>query len=192
MSSRSEGGPRQPDHVGFGCFSFSITTTMAGSILLVADFYIGNEIEKSAKARQLRVPRTCSAILAAGKFEEATQKLGREFATPRVARGAAYADIDNDGALDVLMTTNAGRPSRFDFVPTSFTRRLWFVPPSLRKSQRPSAIGRHQDVERTVVVDVGIGCAARHSGVANAGPTFCVASSNLPPPRLRNKCGGSA
>jgi hypothetical protein len=26
-----------------------------------------------------------------------------------VARGAAYADIDNDGALDVLLTTNGGR-----------------------------------------------------------------------------------
>jgi hypothetical protein len=25
-----------------------------------------------------------------------------------VARGAAYADIDNDGSLDILMTTNAG------------------------------------------------------------------------------------
>ena len=40
---------------------------------------------------------------------EATQSLGATFAAPKVGRGAAYADIDNDGALDVLMTTNGGR-----------------------------------------------------------------------------------
>jgi len=34
--------------------------------------------------------------------------MGTAFAAPRVARGAAYADIDNDGYLDILLTTNAG------------------------------------------------------------------------------------
>jgi len=35
--------------------------------------------------------------------------MGTAFAGPKVGRGAAYADIDNDGALDVLLTTNGGR-----------------------------------------------------------------------------------
>jgi hypothetical protein len=47
--------------------------------------------------------------LGGGKFIEVTQSLGAAFAAPRVGRGAAYADINNDGALDVLMTTNGGR-----------------------------------------------------------------------------------
>jgi len=46
--------------------------------------------------------------LGGGKFQEVTESLGSTFASPRVARGAAYADIDNDGALDVLVTTNGG------------------------------------------------------------------------------------
>src|SRR6202040_409374 len=43
-----------------------------------------------------------------GKFEEVTKSVGAAFSTPRVARGAAYADIYNDGRLDVLMAAKAG------------------------------------------------------------------------------------
>jgi hypothetical protein len=41
-----------------------------------------------------------------GRFDETGQQLG--FTKQIVARGAAYADIDNDGYLDVLVTTNSG------------------------------------------------------------------------------------
>ena len=40
-------------------------------------------------------------------------EMGRAFATPRVARGAAYADINNDGRLDLLVSTNGGPPALF-------------------------------------------------------------------------------
>jgi hypothetical protein len=46
--------------------------------------------------------------LGGGKFTEVTAQMGNGFAMPKVARAAAYGDIDNDGFLDVLLTTNAG------------------------------------------------------------------------------------
>ena len=46
-----------------------------------------------------------------GRFDEVTAQLGPALGHPVVARGAAYADIDNDGDLDLIITENHG-PAR--------------------------------------------------------------------------------
>ena len=98
--------------LGFGCFFFDYDNDGWPDIL-VADGHIEDQIEKVQKRVSYNEPPHVFRNLGGGKFVEVTQSLGQVFATPRVGRGAAYADINNDGALDVMMTTNGGRAYLF-------------------------------------------------------------------------------
>ena len=98
--------------LGFGCFFFDYDNDGWPDIL-VADGHIEDQIEKVQKRVSYNEPPHVFRNLGGGKFVEVTESLGSGFASPKVGRGAAYADIDNDGALDVLMTTNGGRAYLF-------------------------------------------------------------------------------
>ncbi len=109
---RSEVGRASLVTLGFGCFFFDYDNDGWPDILVV-DGHIENEIERVQKRVSYAEPPHLFRNLGGGKFQEVTQTLGPVFASPKVARGAAYADIDNDGALDVLLTTNGGRAYLF-------------------------------------------------------------------------------
>jgi hypothetical protein len=93
--------------LGFGCFFFDYDNDGWPDIF-VADGHIEDGIERVQKRVSYAEPSHLFRNLGEGKFQEVTAQMGAAFAAPRVARGAAYADIDNDGFLDILVTTNAG------------------------------------------------------------------------------------
>jgi hypothetical protein len=98
--------------LGFGCFFFDYDNDGWPDIF-VADGHIESDVEHVQKRVTYAEPPHLFRNLGAGKFQEVTQSLGDVFKSPKVARGAAYADIDNDGALDLLVTTNGGRAYLF-------------------------------------------------------------------------------
>src|SRR5205085_4974038 len=93
--------------LGFACFFFDYDLDGWPDIF-VADGHLDSDIERIQKRIKYRQPPHLFRNLGNGKFEEVTAATGAAFSAPRVARGAAHADIDNDGDLDLLITTNGG------------------------------------------------------------------------------------
>jgi hypothetical protein len=104
---RSEVGRKSLLTLGFACFFFDYDND-GWLDIFVANGHIENEIERIQKRVKYAEPAHLFHNEGGGRFVEATQSAGPDLGVPRVGRGAAYADIDNDGYLDVLMTTNGG------------------------------------------------------------------------------------
>jgi hypothetical protein len=93
--------------LGFGCFFFDYDLDGWPDVF-VANGHIDPDIQRVQANVKYAMPPHLFRNVGKGKFEEVTKSVGAAFALPRVARGAAYADIYNDGRLDVLMATNGG------------------------------------------------------------------------------------
>ena len=75
------------------------------------DLFVANgHIEPDINRIQPQVSYTELPLLFHNEGHDRFQEVGKPLGFTRkfVARGAAYADIDNDGALDILLTTNGG------------------------------------------------------------------------------------
>ena len=104
---RSEIGRASLLTLGFGCFFFDYDLDGWPDVL-VANGHIDADVQRVQANVKYAMPPHLFRNVGKGKFEEVTKSLGQAFASPRVGRGAAYADFNNDGRLDLLLSTNGG------------------------------------------------------------------------------------
>lgn len=93
--------------LGFGCFFFDYDLDGWPDIL-ISNGHIDEEIQKVQPNVSYAMSPQLFRNTGNGDFSEVTKDVGAAFIMPRVGRGAAYADINNDGRLDVLLATNSG------------------------------------------------------------------------------------
>jgi len=104
---RSTVGKSSRMTLGFGCFFFDFD--LDGRLdLLVANGHIDDTITKVESAVSYAESPHLFHNEGHGQFRDVSSLVGASFALPKVARGCAYGDYDNDGDLDVLITTNNG------------------------------------------------------------------------------------
>jgi len=110
---RSEVGRASLLTLGFGCFFFDYDLDGWPDIFIV-NGHIDGDIQRVQPNVKYAMPPHLFRNVGKGNFQEVTKNLGADFNKPRVGRGAAYGDINNDGRLDLLLSTNGGPAYLFE------------------------------------------------------------------------------
>ncbi|MGA2050420.1 MAG: CRTAC1 family protein [Terracidiphilus sp.] len=103
-------GPPSARSLTFGTLFFDYDLDGLPDIVAV-NGHVADDIGTVQPTLHYAEPPLLFRNLGNGKFEDVSTKVGPAFRQPMVARGAAYADFDNDGDLDLIITTNNG-PAR--------------------------------------------------------------------------------
>jgi hypothetical protein len=94
---------------GFGARFMDYDNDGARDIFMANGHVLDNITRYHADVRYAE-PKLMFRNVGGGVFENVSDRLGADFQLPRVSRGAAIADFDNDGDLDILVNNNGGAP----------------------------------------------------------------------------------
>ena len=78
--------------------------------LFIANGHVLDNIQRYNAGTQYAEPKQMFRNVGHGLFENVSDRLGADFQLPRVSRGAAVGDFDNDGDLDILISNNGQAP----------------------------------------------------------------------------------
>jgi hypothetical protein len=109
---RSEVGRATRQTLGFGCFFFDVDLDGLQD-LLVVNGHIDETFTRANTRVAYAEPPHLFHNRGRGQFTDIVTAVGGAFAQPKVGRGAAFADIDGDLDLDVVLTTNGGPASLY-------------------------------------------------------------------------------
>lgn len=123
VAMRTGVGPASRSRLGFGCVFADMN--LDGALDLVV---ANGHIDETVRLRRTGISHAQPPLLllndGEGRFVDRAAAAGATFAQPRVARGLAVGDIDGDGDLDLLMTTNNGPAVLFRNDQTAGNRSL--------------------------------------------------------------------
>ena len=105
-------GPDSLLSLTFACFFFDYNLDGYPDIY-AANGHVEDSVNEVQKRVTYKQPPQLFENLDGRQFRDVAKAMGAEFAAPRVARGAAYGDFDNDGDLDLLITTCGGPAKLF-------------------------------------------------------------------------------
>jgi enediyne biosynthesis protein E4 len=94
---------------GFGARFMDYDNDGARDIFM-ANGHVLDNIERYNSAVHYAEPKLMFRNLGKGIFRNVSDQLGADFLLPRVSRGAAVGDFDNDGDLDILVNNNGEAP----------------------------------------------------------------------------------
>jgi len=94
---------------GFGTRFFDYDNDGACD-LFMANGHVLDNIELYHADVKYAEPKLMFRNTGNGIFENVSEQLGPDFVLPRVSRGAAVGDFDNDGDLDILVSNNGQAP----------------------------------------------------------------------------------
>ncbi len=79
--------------------------------LFIANGHIQGDVELRQTGVVYREPALLLRNTGHGAFQDVTASAGAALRVPRIDRGAAWGDFDNDGHPDILLSTNRGDPT---------------------------------------------------------------------------------